>query len=496
MKKSILIVFVIYLSTTSIQGQYRYSITSTPDSSEVWINNQLRYYTPCEFNFFWREAKNKVMIIEVKHSGFETWSDSITQKPKNLYFDKKISLKRDIPRFEFNTQTAAVAFDKLLADSFKDGQSIGNITKKDGSQETIKWEGTVKVGATDFKKKFYEIIEKAGFNTSVTTNTKLFAEDENKAPVLPRFIVGLKLIEYNMDMRVGQKSDGAAKNEYVGRTKMSFEWQVLDKRKGEVVITYQNVGAANLRQKSYQRAPNNLIAFEGALIDFLKNSEFYRLVSENTQEFYATSDSIENANKTLYPISKVKTPVFSKKSEMIQFADKACISIITDGGFGSGVIIDPSGLALSAYHVVDGVNRIQVKFSEGLVLDAKIIAFDAKKDVVLLQISGAGFRALPISTEDASIGLDVITIGTPHSIDLGQSVSRGMLSGKRQNESEVVLQADISVSPGNSGGPLLNEEGEIIGIVQSKIVKSGVEGIGFALPITTALEALGIKILD
>ena len=79
-------------------------------------------------------------------------------------------------------------------------------------------------------------------------------------------------------------------------------------------------------------------------------------------------------------------------------------------------------------------------------------------------------------------------------MELGQSVAKGILSGKRKIKDKIYIQTDMAVSPGNSGGPLLNEKGEIIGIVQRKIVDEGVEGIGFAIPIDKAIEILNIEL--
>ena len=180
---------------------------------------------------------------------------------------------------------------------------------------------------------------------------------------------------------------------------------------------------------------------------------------------------------------------------MIQYASTSCVTIITDGGHGSGVIINDNGYVMTAYHVVDGANKIDVKFSHGLKLKATLVAYDYPNDVAILDITGEGFQALPLNTKDNSgLGINVLTIGTPAELELGQSVAKGILSGKRKIKEKIYIQTDMAVSPGNSGGPLLNEKGEIIGIVQRKIVDEGVEGIGFAIPVDKAIEVLNIEL--
>jgi S1-C subfamily serine protease len=75
-------------------------------------------------------------------------------------------------------------------------------------------------------------------------------------------------------------------------------------------------------------------------------------------------------------------------------------------------------------------------------------------------------------------------------------VSKGILSGKRKIEDRIYLQTDLAVNPGNSGGPLINEHGEVIGIVQSKLVGKGIEGLGFAVPMQVVMERLKLRIKD
>jgi hypothetical protein len=87
-------------------------------------------------------------------------------------------------------------------------------------------------------------------------------------------------------------------------------------------------------------------------------------------------------------------------------------------------------------------------------------------------------------------------IGTPGDVELGQSVSKGILSGKRKVSEIIYLQTYVAVSPGNSGGPLIDERGQIVGIIQRKLVGAGIEGVGFALPIETAMKQLGLEVVE
>jgi|LakMenE01Jun11ns_1017448.scaffolds.fasta_scaffold9491424_2 serine protease Do len=102
-------------------------------------------------------------------------------------------------------------------------------------------------------------------------------------------------------------------------------------------------------------------------------------------------------------------------------------------------------------------------------------------------------------TPKRSVGAEVIVIGNPGEvagIKLTNSVSKGIISGFRSNEEQEMIQTDASVNPGNSGGPMIDKTGHVIGIVNAKIINYGIEGIGFAIPLFEAIPSLGIKFLS
>ena len=166
---------------------------------------------------------------------------------------------------------------------------------------------------------------------------------------------------------------------------------------------------------------------------------------------------------------------------------------------GSGVVIDEAGYLLTNDHVVRRADKIAVKFCTGTnVYDATVVANDPKSDVALLKLNarpGEKFNAIKFAREDdLLLGETVLALGNP--FGLGGSVSRGILSSKsriapKEGESLDIpnwLQTDASINLGNSGGPLVNLRGELIGI--NVAVLSQAQGIGFAIPIKRVAEAL------
>ena len=165
---------------------------------------------------------------------------------------------------------------------------------------------------------------------------------------------------------------------------------------------------------------------------------------------------------------------------------------------------DKKGYILTNNHVISGGSKIYVSFTDGKKLEAEVLGKDTYADIAVLEIES--FEDISIasigSSEDSKIGDTVFAVGAPLDSAYSWTVTRGILSGKDRlievNSSQTnsytsdwvmsTLQTDAAINSGNSGGPLANANGEVIGITSLKLVKSGVEGMGFAIPIETALD--------
>jgi len=172
-------------------------------------------------------------------------------------------------------------------------------------------------------------------------------------------------------------------------------------------------------------------------------------------------------------------------------------------GVGTGVVIVDKGIILTNLHVVLGAKRVQVVFADGLESDATITGMQPENDLAVLQaqtIPDDLFAATMRSTADLALGAQVVAVGFPFGI--GPSVTAGVVSGLRRefrSEGKRVLtnliQFDAAVNPGSSGGPLVNAEGEVVGIVTAILNPTDqgfFVGIGFAVPIENAAAAVGV----
>jgi serine protease Do len=162
-------------------------------------------------------------------------------------------------------------------------------------------------------------------------------------------------------------------------------------------------------------------------------------------------------------------------------------------GLGSGFVLGHDGYILTNAHVVDGVDEVYVRLTGSKrELKAKIVGVDIDTDIALLKVSARGLRAAPVgSSERLRVGDWVAAIGSPFGFD--NTITAGIISAKERNlpsgSRTRFLQSDVAINPGSSGGPLVNLNGEVVGI-NSKIYTrtGGYMGVSFAIPIETALE--------
>lgn len=159
-------------------------------------------------------------------------------------------------------------------------------------------------------------------------------------------------------------------------------------------------------------------------------------------------------------------------------------------GVGSGFIISNDGFILTNAHVVAGADDVLVTLSDRREFKAKVLGADERSDVALLKVEGRDLPSLKIgNSRDIRVGEWVIAIGSPFNLD--NTVTAGIISAKSRDTGEYLplIQSDVAVNPGNSGGPLINMKGDVIGITsQIATLSGGYNGISFAVPIDEAMR--------
>src|SRR5262249_50055526 len=156
-------------------------------------------------------------------------------------------------------------------------------------------------------------------------------------------------------------------------------------------------------------------------------------------------------------------------------------------GFGSGFFIDPSGVILTNFHVVDGADQVTVHLQDGRVLNSRNIKVDGRTDLAVVVLDQKGpFPSLELGDSDVmQIGDHVLAVGAP--FGLTGTVTHGIVSAKgrdrmNMNMYEDFIQTDAAINPGNSGGPLINLDGKVVGINAAiKSRSGGFQGVGLAI---------------
>lgn len=177
-----------------------------------------------------------------------------------------------------------------------------------------------------------------------------------------------------------------------------------------------------------------------------------------------------------------------------------------DGSYswGSGVVISSDGYILTNAHVVDEGQAASVEFVDGASYDARLVGADAQSDVAILKIDASGLKPASFaSAKTLSVGDSVAAIGNPLSPDYSLTMTSGIISATSREVSYngsvmTLLQTDTSINEGNSGGPLINNRGQVIGITNMKIISSfsNIEGIGFAIPSDTVKGIVDLIMKD
>jgi hypothetical protein len=225
-------------------------------------------------------------------------------------------------------------------------------------------------------------------------------------------------------------------------------------------------------------------ALDGALTKFL---------SDTAVSWYFKNGTVESDKKfanwdTLHITS-------DKYVSSVSDAVKAVVTVKGKDGHGSGCLISKEGWIITNYHVSgDTATKLEVLFENEQKDSAVVIRVNPNYDLALLKVKPVSITPLNISNAKLfEVGQTVYAIGTPDDIELGQTVSKGIISGKRKVDDKIYIQTDVSINSGDSGGALITEDGTLVGIVNAKLIGIGVEGIGFAIPGYYIREALKIS---
>lgn len=322
--------------------------------------------------------------------------------------------------------------------------------------------------------KFNDDLRAAGYNVP-TIDKSIFKEDE------------LPDSDY---LLAGTITDFDCNSEQDDTCGIAVHWELLDRRTDSVVYR-MDARHEEMRMEDMDATKRADALFLGTLKSVLARQKFVEAVKISSEGPTAVSEAYEK--RTLKACADVP-PSMPKGSEQ---ALAATVVVKTKSGIGSGVIVSPDGFVLTAAHVV-ATEKPEIRMRDGALKQAEVLRVDEKKDVALLRIQDpeANTSCLRLRDTSPKAGEDVYVLGSPAGEELSFSISRGIVSGSRSFDGTSYVQTDASINPGNSGGPLVGEDGTVMAIASWKVASQEVEGLGFGVPASTIMSALGIQFGD
>lgn len=173
---------------------------------------------------------------------------------------------------------------------------------------------------------------------------------------------------------------------------------------------------------------------------------------------------------------------------------RAVVLVAAGAGHGSGVFVDGDGLILTNAHVVGHAERVRVVLSDGVALVGTVERLQTRRDVALVRVPHGRYTALPLRLDPPAVSADIYALGAPLSERNQGTLTRGIVSAHRRDQRSgyPLIQGDVTVQPGSSGGPLLDGSGNLIGVTVAGVGDLST-GLNYFIPIADALERLAIR---
>ena len=396
----------------------------------------------------------------------------------------------EVRRFEASAPVTAPAKSRTIlfakvASKVPPGHHIGTLALGYlcENNAAIRWnQATFSETATMVARAFETEAAKAGYRVLQHESDSLFEGPmAGQADVLVAAVV--KDFAFNI-CRVGFGGYVASS----GESSLEIEWQVFDQRSRRVVASVTTGGSA----KATRQANGGTKAIYEAAVAAVRNV----LAREQFAAVLAGEERRAAAEPVLEPlVLDVQTldTDGSSAPDVIEGVQKSVVTVQTESGFGSGFIVSPAGFVVTSAHVVDRAASVKVKLATGQEIVGTVLRRNAATDVALVQLETGTYPVAPLGVSTTlRPGSSVYAIGSP----LGQqgTVTRGIVSAVRVEEGRRLIQSDVTIHAGSSGGPLLDERGRVVAITRAGVLLGnfGV-GINAFVPIEEAWAGLQVQ---
>jgi len=272
-----------------------------------------------------------------------------------------------------------------------------------------------------------------------------------------------------------------------GEIYLEVNWQVYSRLDRKVVYKTKTEGSYDATDQTL--ADLVLYAFGMATQNLLADPKFYALLAGETK--------IAHERPTFDKLILAQRTPFKKQIEKtINDVKMGVVTVFAGEGHGSGFFIDSEGHVLTSAHVVGGAKFVKIGLVTGQELLGEVLRKNSKMDIALVKIGEGNRVSLPLQEKKLGIGATVYAIGSPVDKSFSATITKGILSAYRSEEGMTFIQSDVNILPGNSGGPLVDQSGNVVGICSKGLFWGGAPaGLNFFFTINNALKALNIEMV-
>jgi S1-C subfamily serine protease len=265
---------------------------------------------------------------------------------------------------------------------------------------------------------------------------------------------------------------------------MTANWEVYSALERRVVARLTTSGGADYKTPLQGSIlPAIYAGFRENVRLLLTNEEFRKLVTQTRE------DRTNKATASATPMLLTAGPAHLGIGQ----ATSAVVIVFAVDGSGSGFLVSSDGYLLTNHHVVGASKFVKLRWTDGSESLGEVVRSDSLRDVALVKTDARGRSALDLRLGAVRQGEPVYAIGTPLDDALQNTMTRGIVSAMRMEGDMPYIQSDVAVTHGNSGGPLLDEKGQVIGMTVSGRALNGLPiGLNFFIPIEDALRALAL----
>jgi S1-C subfamily serine protease len=371
-----------------------------------------------------------------------------------------------------------IKFDRFVT-TLEDGVTLGprKIGMFCSNNGTIKWnDKTFRDHQSRFRVQANKEMESAGYLVA-KPRAQVFAVGNQTAEAALE--LGALLTKMKVDLCF------SFSGQVRGSIAYSVTWALFDPRTQKVLVEISTESSYRTASEFLQIDDLEDRAVSAAVRSLLANEKFIQgLVAAPGPEPPA-------AAKSAFVIPKV-LPMAGGTTKNSTELGAAVVTVQTASGSGSGFYISRDGHLLTNHHVVKDNSFVSIRTATGRELPGEVLAVDSRRDVAIIKTRGVPYSPLALRLEIPKVGEEVFAIGSPLSEQFAGTITRGILGGIRELDNFRYLQSDVSVTNGNSGGPLLDRNGAVIGITKGGLVVKG-GNMNFFIPIVDALASLSIE---